>query len=163
MGNKFVDGNVNVQGRVKTVVRGPKGELKYSADEHNDAVDLVKNVLANAIVAGTLPKISDMMTTGVASGAAWNGSDGVFIMSEDATNSNATLLAGAITAATSTNVLSVTASNSLFNTGTMSRFCLGHDFSTALGIGAIYFEHEPGSFAYSSGDTITVNWTVSVT
>ena len=154
---------VRVIGRVRTVVKTPEGELRYSADEHNDAADLVKNVLANAICVGTLNPCSDFITEGVASGAGWNNKDGIFIHSEGATNSNGTLLAGGITASTNTNVLNVTASNSLFNTGTMSRFVLGTQFSTADGAGGAYFEHTPGTFAYSSGDTITVNWTVSVT
>ena len=154
---------VRMIGRVRTIVKTPDGELRYSAEEHNDAADLVKNVLANAICVGTLNACSDFLTAGVASGSAWNNKDGIFIHSSDATNSNGTVLAGGITASTNTNVLNVTASNSLFNTGTMSLFVLGTNFSTAAGAGGAYFSHTPGTFAYSSGDTITVNWTVSVT
>ena len=154
---------VNMVGRVRTIVKTPDGELRYSAEEHNDAADLVKNVLANAICAGTLNPCSDFLAAGVASGTAWNNKDGVFIYSEGATNSNGNVLAGGVTAATNTNVLNVTASNSLFNTGTMSRFVLGTAFSTAAGAGGAYFSHTPGTFAYSRGDTITLNWTVSVT
>ena len=163
MNNDFIGDKVLVIGRVRTIVKTADGEIRFSKESNNNATDDVKNVLANAIVAGTIEKISDFIATGGASGASWDGKDGIFVFSSDATNTNATLLAAGITASTDTNSLKVTASNSLFNAGTMRRFVLGHNFSTTAGNGGAYFEHTPGDFAYSSGDTITVNWTVSVT
>ena len=154
---------VKIRGRVHTICKKANGELRYENISENDATDTVKNVLCFGMLDGTSPPCSNFLAAGTSSGADWNGKDGVFIYNSSALNSNGTVLAGGITAAATTNTLHVTASNELYNSGTMSKFVLGINFQTTAGSGGEYFTHEPGAFAYSSGDTITVNWTVSVT
>ena len=168
MKNKFLNSNNGVEtlivkGKVHTIVKDANGETRYEYIDHNSATTLIKAVLAHAVCAGTMNAMDSFMTTGAASAATWDAFDGIVVHKTASTDTSGTLLACAVTANSTTNQLIMSGSNGLYDDNTMARFVMGTSFDDGVGAVGAYFEHEPTEFEYSNGDTITVNWTVSVT
>tara|TARA_Y100000593_G_scaffold59473_1_gene110326 strand:+ start:216 stop:722 length:507 start_codon:yes stop_codon:yes gene_type:complete len=168
MKNKFLNSNNGVEtlivkGKVHTIVKDSKGEVRYEYVDHNDATTLIKAVLAHAVCAGTMNAMDSFLGAGAASAASWEGYDGIVVHKTASTDTSGTLLACAVTANSTTNQLIMSGSNQLYDDNTMDRFVMGTSFQTGVGAVGAYFEHSPTDFEYSNGDTITVNWTVSVT
>ena len=108
-------------------------------------------------------KVSDYATIANSETSEWTGNDGIMVFNNAFTTKDGTLLKCASTAANTINSLVIQGTNSLYDDGTMSAFALGTNVNTDTAFAENYFEHNPDTFEYSAGDTITVNWTISVT
>jgi hypothetical protein len=162
MGNKFVGKDHGIVGRVKTIVRDKNGELRHSVEDHNDVEPLLKYRLNHAIMTGTFEGMSDFLGAATSATSDWTGNDGIMVFNTANTTGDGTLLACAATANPINNSIAVSGENSLYDSNTLSYFALGANVGTDTNM-TNYFTHTFTPFAYSAGDTITVNWTVSVT
>ena len=163
MGNKFVNDDFKVVGKVQTIVRDKNGSLRHEAVNYNTVQADLKNRLCAAIKLGTFAAISDYATTDGSVTTKWTAKDGILVFNNAATTEDGTLLRCYSTAANTINSLVIQGTNSLFDDGTMSIFALGTSVNTDTAFDSNYFVHAPDTFEYSNGDTITVNWTISVT
>ena len=164
MANKFVtDKDFDVIGIVHTVVKNADGEIRYDVVNHNTVKDGLKNRLCAAVKSGVFAAVSDYATIANSETSEWTGKDGIMVFNNAFTTKDGRLLKCASTAANTINSLVIQGTNSLYDDGTMSAFALGTNVNTDTAFAENYFEHNPDTFEYSAGDTITVNWTISVT
>jgi len=164
MGNKFVDDkDFNVIGIVHVICKKPDGEIRFEGKSKNTVKDALKFNLCNAIKGGTFPAISNYATTHGSTFTDWASRDGIMVFNSANTTEDGTLLKCVSTGANSINSMVIQGTNSLFDDSTMTLFAMGTSVNTDTAFDTNFFEHPDLDFAYSSGDTITVNWTVSVT
>ena len=164
MANKFIgDKDFGVVGKVHTIVKKPDGEIRFELEQHNSVQADLKNRLCAAIKLGTFNAISNFATVDGSVTTNWSNRDGILVFNTANSNQDGTLLKCVATNANTVNSLVIQGTNSLFDDSTMSAFCLGTSVDSNTKFNSNYFIHEPDQFAYSSGDTITVNWTISIT
>ena len=161
MKNKFV--TPAVHGRMHVRVEKPNGEVRFEYENDNEVLAALKQRLCGAMTLGTFAAMDNLMATGGSVVTDMHGKDGIAVFNTADDNADGTLLACQKTHADNTNRFIISGSNSLFDNNTMDRFVMGFSFNTDEAFDAEYFAHAPTDFAYSDGDTITVNWTVSVT
>ena len=185
MGNDFVSDNLAGKGAVSVVIKDKNGNDKVRYDgPHPNTIGAVPlaNIYALCFVGTTtgvgakpLPVALTNMTTDPAEYTNVT-KGGIFVLNDGggktllaASSLNNTLTDTVITSrpwfpgtVLYSNSITLSASNSFYDNGTVSAFALAPN-AGAIEQKSAFANHTPtaGTFAYSSGDTITVNWTVS--
>jgi len=147
------------------VLHARNDEIITELEIHNTPQALIKSLLANTLKAITYDGISNYATTNNATLSR----DGIAVFSVAGYDDSGTLLLCASEGAT-TGQAEFSGSASFSSSGTASNFVLGESWGKGAGndpaFSNNFFVHvldNQNTFAYSSGDTLTVNWTVSIT
>ena len=171
--NNFL-GGVGAKGYVKMYHGDSEGNIKHSYESNNVALTGAMKALAFMMINGTIDAgnggrgISTFYTGATYSSGnltAANGKDGIMVFAHSATGGSKGTLLACTTAAGGLDNYSWSGSGSLAENSTMSRFELGVSRQSNDGGQLLHqsFQHSPTPFAYSAGDTLTVNWGVTIT